>query len=367
MKSYNHLFEIATSDDVIMSSLLDASERKKERFEVKRILDNIPKYTKLIKKWLTDGDYKVLPTKAVEINDGYILKKRIIILPRNFIELWKQHIVVTTLKPIFMKGMYDFSCGSIPDRGPHHGKRHIEKFIKNNPKEIKYVLKLDIHHFFASVDTDILKAKFKKVIHDERMLNFIYYILNSNTAILDGNEVKEGLPIGYYTSTWFANWLLQPLDHYIKEELKVLCYVRYMDDIVIFGKNKKELHKKLESIREFLSNLNLDIKGNYQIFRFDYIDRNGNRRGRFIDFMGFKFYRDKTTIRGSIFIRAIRKARRIKQKEKISWYDASQILSYLGWFRHTNTYGAFKKYIVPNVNIKQCKKLISNHSKKAKE
>ena len=80
--------------------------------------------------------------------------------------------------------------------------------------------------------------------------------------------------------------------------------------------------------------------------------------------MGFKFYRDKTTIRGKIFIRAIRKARKIKLKKRLTWYDASQILSYLGWFKATNTYQAYKKYVEPNVNIKQCKKIISHHYKK---
>ena len=56
----------------------------------------------------------------------------------------------------------------------------------------------------------------------------------------DGNIVKTGLPIGFYTSQWFANWFLQPFDHYVKEELKAKCYVRYMDDIVILGANVKE-------------------------------------------------------------------------------------------------------------------------------
>ena len=110
--------------------------------------------------------------------------------------------------------------------------------------------------------------------------------------------------------------------------------------------------------------LDLQVKDNWQVFRFDYIDRNGNRRGRFIDFMGFKFYRDKTTIRGKIFVRALRKARKIKAKTNPTWYDASQILSYTGWFKHTDTYSAFQKYIVKNVNIEQMKDLIRHKDKK---
>ena len=51
----------------------------------------------------------------------------------------------------------------------------------------------------------------------------------------------------------------------------------------------------------------------------------------------------------------------------MTWYDACQILSYMGWFKNSDTYQAYKKYIEPNVSIKLCKKMISNHSKKQKE
>lgn len=39
---------------------------------------------------------------------------------------------------------------------------------------------------------------------------------------------------GNYTSQWFANFYLQNLDHYIKEQLKAPYYVRYMDDMLVF-------------------------------------------------------------------------------------------------------------------------------------
>lgn len=364
MKSFNHLFEIAVSDETILSSLQDASKRKKDRENVKRILENQEKYIKKFREWLLNGDYKPLKHVATVINDGFLLKKRVIIQPYFFPEQWVQHVVVKTLQPIFMRGMYDFTCGSIPCRGIHHGKKYLEKFIRNNKSEIKYVLKLDIRHFYESVNIDLLKARFKSIIHDERMLNLIFFVLDSNSAQFNGETIQQGLPIGFYTSQWFANWFLQPFDHFVKENLKIKCYVRYMDDIVIFGRNKKELHQKFEKIKEYLAGMDLTVKDNYQIFRFDYIDKNGKRRGRFIDFMGFKFYRDKTTIRGKIFIRAVRKARKIKSKKNPTWYDASQILSYTGWFKKTSTYKAYQKYIVQNVNLEACKDLIRHKDKK---
>lgn len=364
MKTYNNLFEIATSDEIILSSLMSASKSKRQRPVVKKILERQEKYFKKFKEWLLAGNYEPIQHVATKINDGFLLKKRIVIQPYFYPEQWVQHIVVKTLQPIFMRGMYEWSCGSIPNRGIHHGKRHLEKFIRNNKSEIKYVLKLDIRHFYESINIDMLKERFKKIIRDEKMLKLIFFVLDSNSAMLDEEIIQKGLPIGFYTSQWFANWFLQPFDHFVKEELKVKCYVRYMDDIVIFGKNKKELHNKLNRIKEFLAEMDLSVKDNYQVFRFDYIDRNGKRRGRFIDFMGFKFYRDKTTIRGKIFVRALRKARRIKAKSNPTWYDANQILSYTGWFKRTDTFNAYQKYILHNVNIELCKNLIRHKDNK---
>lgn len=367
MKSYNHLFEKAISDEIMDPALDDGIKGKKDRPEIQDILCNRIKYKQILRQKIIAGDLVPFMHQATLRIDRCNGKPRIIVPPRfdkEEPEQWIHHIVIKTLKPIIMKGMYQFSCGSIPGRGIHYGKKYLEKFIKENKSEIKYVLKFDIHHFYESINVDLLKERFRKIIHDERMLKLIFYILDSNEYQLDGELYKGGLLIGFYPSQWFANFFLQPFDHFIKENLKVKCYVRYMDDCVIFGRNKKELHQKLYAIEQYLGKMDLELKSNYQIYRFDYIDRQGNRRGRFIDFMGFKFYRDKTTIRKGIFARATRTARRISKKEKVTWFDAARMLSYKGWFKRTNTYKAFMKYIAPFVNLGKLRKIMSNYSKR---
>lgn len=367
MKSYNHLFEKAISDEIMDPALDDGIKGKKDRPEIQDILRNRIKYKQILRQKIIAGDLVPFIHQATLRIDRCNGKPRIIVPPRfdkEEPEQWIHHIVIKTLKPIIMKGMYQFSCGSIPGRGIHYGKKYLEKFIKENKSEIKYVLKFDIHHFYESINVNLLKERFRKIIHDERMLKLIFYILDSNEYQLDGELYKGGLLIGFYPSQWFANFFLQPFDHFIKENLKVKCYVRYMDDCVIFGRNKKELHQKLYAIEQYLGKMDLELKSNYQIYRFDYIDRQGNRRGRFIDFMGFKFYRDKTTIRKGIFARATRTARRISKKEKVTWFDAARMLSYKGWFKRTNTYKAFMKYIAPFVNLGKLRKIMSNYSKR---
>ncbi|MBS1340456.1 MAG: RNA-directed DNA polymerase [Clostridia bacterium] len=74
---------------------------------------------------------------------------------------------------------------------------------------------------------------------------------------------------GNYTSQWFANYYLQNLDHFIKEKLKTPYYIRYMDDMLVFHRNKKELRKIKIEIEEFLKSEHLRLKENWQLFKVD--------------------------------------------------------------------------------------------------
>ena len=175
----------------------------------------------------------------------------------------------------------------------------------------------------------------------------------------------KGLPLGFYTSQWLANWYLEGLDHFIKEDLGARYYVRYMDDMVIFDGNKRRLHDMRRSVEAYLAdNLGLELKDNWQVFLFDYVSKDGTRRGRFLDFLGFRFYRDRTTLRRAIMLKATRKAARLRKKHFANVFDSRQMLSYLGWIDCTDTYGMYKHYIKPNVSFRRLRKKISAHDKK---
>lgn len=57
--------------------------------------------------------------------------------PRYNYEQVIHHIVVSACYDIFMKGMYEFSCGSVPNRGAHYGKKYIERWIQRDKKELQ--------------------------------------------------------------------------------------------------------------------------------------------------------------------------------------------------------------------------------------
>lgn len=87
------------------------------------------------------------------------------------------------------------------------------------------------------------------------------------------------------------------------------------------------------------------------------------RQGRDLDFMGFRFYRNRTILRKSIMYKATRKARKISKKEKATILDARQMLSYLGWIDCTDTYLMYRKWIKPCINFQQLKRKVSRYDK----
>lgn len=170
--------------------------------------------------------------------------------------------------------------------------------------------------------------------------------------------LKKDYLFGNYTSQWFANFFLQDLDHYIKEELKVPYYLRYMDDMVLFHRNKKELHKIKDKIEAFLKNEDLKLKENWQLFKTE---------SRPLDFLGYRFYRGYTTLRKSNFLRIKRRYKKISKKKILTYKDASASLSYYGWLKHCNSYNFNRKYVKPYVDLNKCKGVIRNDTSKFKE
>jgi len=430
MRSYNNLYEQMLQDDYIKQCFKKAAKKKKNRKDVREVLNDLDEHTELLKKMLAEELFIPDHHKPSIINESSNKKTRRILKPHYKYEQVIHHCVIGQFKAIVMNGLYEFSCGSIPKRGVHYGKKYMRKWLDSYNGKKSFVLKMDVHHFFESINRRIIKRKLKEVIRDKRFYRLLCILIEHDkialvakiltnagieideeqTKTLVGciafddvsgaltilrnigivgvmyeelrkviEEMKKGVPLGYFTSQWFGNFYLKALDHYIKEELHAEYYMRYMDDMVILGKSKKKLHKIHRSIEMYLNeNLNLEIKKDWQVFRFEYpvtedgkpvFDKNGKQvtKGRMLDFMGFQFHHDRTTIRKSNIESARRKANHISKQEKISWYNASVMLSYMGLFKHTDTYNYYIEHIKPKVNIKKLKRIISKHSRRENE
>lgn len=253
MKRVGYLFEKIYNKDNIRHAIVQASKGKKKKQMVKWVMANENQVVETIYQILKEKTYIPSPYYESKIRDGLSKKERTIYKPKFYPDQIIHWCLMLVIKDVIMRGMYHWNCASIPKRGIHYAKKACEKWIRNDIKNTKYCLKLDIEKFYPSINQDVLKSKFRKIIKDKDTLWLIDSIIDSH---------GKGLPIGNYTSQWFANFYIQDLDHFVTEKLQVKHMIRYMDDIVIFHSNKRKLKYVFTSIEKELKNYGLTIKKN---------------------------------------------------------------------------------------------------------
>lgn len=320
-----------------------------------------------IKDEMWEMSFNPKKCESFRVKDGPSQKEREItsvpLAPDQFIH----QLLIEAAEPVFMKGMYEYSCGSIPGRGAHKAQKYIKKYIKRHNKHdksaIKYGSQLDITKCYQSFSHTCMKNQLRRKFRGRLFLYIMFKVIDSYVHTEIKGE-RYGLPIGYSTSQWLCNFGLTPVDHYIKCELRVEFYIRYVDDMIMFGRNKKELHKNVKLISEFIKGAGLQLKPNWQVFRYDYIDRNGKRRGRAFDTLGLRFFRDKTILRKRNALAIKRQVQRVYKSKRINVYDARSLMSRLGQIRHCNSYNFYMKHIKPYVKIRKLKEVIRVESRK---
>ncbi len=239
------------------------------------------------------------------------------------------HAIVNILEPIYEKVFIYDSYATRKDKGTHKAIIKAQDFL--NKKE--WFLKSDISKYFQSIETEILIEILNRKIRDKKLIKLIKKILEN------GSIEGKGLPIGNLTSQFFANVYLDRLDHYVKDELGLKYYIRYMDDIVVFGDNAKKLKEIKNKIEEFIKlKLNLELKESAT-----YI----NKRENGLSFLGKRVFNNLIRIKPENLKRSIK---HLKKREyeyftgKISeekLIQSSQ--SILGMIGKYNTKGFIKK------------------------
>jgi hypothetical protein len=160
------------------------------------------------------------------------------------------HAVVRVVHPCYGRSFIHDAYACLPGRGSH---RAVLAFLQR-ARQHRYVMKLDIVRYFPSISWDRVAALLARHTGDEGFLGLISTILESAGPIYRATPAnrflapaplpppRHGLPIGNYTSQWFGNFFLDGLDSFIKRQLKVRAYQRYMDDMALFSDSKQQLH-----------------------------------------------------------------------------------------------------------------------------
>lgn len=173
-------------------------------------------------------------------------------------------------------------------------------------RKYEWYLKLDARKFFASIQHNVLKKQLARLFKEERLLSILYQIIDSYEA-----SSGCGLPIGNLTSQYFANHYLSGLDHYIKEQLRIKAYIRYMDDMVLWDADKKNLLRAHNLVADFCSKrLQLTLKP-MQL----------NRTSQGLPLLGYRLFTHHVRLLRKSKLRFIEKARAIHRAKDFGLWD----------------------------------------------
>ena len=248
----------------------------------------------------------------------------------NFRDRVVHHALINIIGPIFENIFIYDSFASRIDKGTLNAVKRFEKFFKeisrngkliynafNNTLVVGYALKADIRHYFDTVSNDVLIKIIKRKIKDENVIWLIKQILDNFYS-----EVPNtGMPLGNYTSQFFANVYLNELDYFVKHKLKAKYYIRYVDDFIILHANKKVLEDYKDKIGKYLTNLKLELHPDkskiiplrdgisflgYRIFYYHKLLRKRNERKFMKKFNNYLDYYKDEIVEESEFVNLLR-------------------------------------------------------------
>jgi hypothetical protein len=329
MKRHNNLYPRICDPANIALAHKNARKHKTHYHEV-RMVDSAPDlYLGRIHEMLIENRFQNSPY-TIFIKRGR--KDRTIYRLPYFPDRIVHHAVVQVLEPIWMKMFVRDTYSTIKGRGIHDGVRRMKKFLRDE-EGTRYCLKLDVKKFYPSINHDHLKRILRGHIKCRPTLALMDTIIDS----------CDGVPIGNYLSQYFANVYLSPFDHFVKEDLRVKYYARYCDDIVLLDRSAEKLHLAKRAIEAYLCRyLSLTVKENWQVFP---------TRIRGIDFLGYRFFGNRTMVRKYIVRNMAHKLNIIRRKWQTMPHEAviHSVMSYYGWLVHADAHGLWDHLVTDDI------------------
>jgi len=176
-------------------------------------------------------------------------------------------------------------------KGTLYGIKRIDTFIRSctrNYQRDASILKLDITGYFRNMRHDLLWEKIQRILSgrnsnygglsreliDYLLRQVIFADVTKNCRIkcsraewqglpksksLFYTDKGCGLPIGNLTSQLFGNIFLNDFDHFVKHQLGMKYYGRYVDDMVFIHQSKEYLRSIIDKVRKELALVGLEV------------------------------------------------------------------------------------------------------------
>lgn len=224
------------------------------------------------------------------------------------------HALCGVIGPLFDATLIDSTYANRVGKGTHKALAHFVRLARRH----RYVLLADIERHFPSLDHGVLRAKLARKIKCRDTLWLAGLILDHSNEqeagcdpyfegddLLTPLERRRGLPIGNLTSQMWSNVYLSALDHAVAGRFGGGRYVRYVDDIALFGDDAGELREA----REFMETVLARDRVRLHPVKTHVIE---TRHGA--NFLGFRVLPDRLRLRQENLRRARRRMRGMQRQ-----------------------------------------------------
>ncbi len=339
MKSYNNLYGQIFSMGNLTLAWRKARKGKTKSYDVIKFEKDIERNLLQLHYELKNKTYIPREMKTFVLRDP----KTRIISKSDFRDRIVHHALVNVIGHISESRFIYDSCANQKGKGTLFALKRFDLFkrkVTKNFSSCGFCLKADIRHYFQEVDHAILLDIITRKICDSDVIWLIERILEHGSFFSCN---KHGMPLGNLTSQFFANIYLNELDYFVKHELRIRYYIRYVDDFVILHSSRKKLEEWREKIDLFLID-NLKLKLHPEKSKIVSLYRG-------VDFVGFRNFN---------YFRLLRKRNLRNMVRKIMKFRANDIWfgklldSFNGWEAYamwSNSYNLRKKLRYEIVNV----------------
>ncbi len=238
MKRQGRLFEKILDLNNLYEAFYKAQKGKVFDQEVIAYRQRLHENLQLLQQQLRSG---AIETGHYHYFTVYDPKKRLI-CAAPFSQRVLHHALMNVCHDAFEKQQIENSFASRIGKGTYAALDTARAYHRH----YGWFLKLDVRKYFESIDHVVLKAQLHRLFSQKHLLVMFEKIIDSYTT-----TAQKSVPIGNLTSQYFANHYLSRADHWIKEELCIPAYVRYMDDMVLWHNDRDILLEAGGRLQEF--------------------------------------------------------------------------------------------------------------------
>ena len=220
---------------------------------------------------LMDGTYKERPGKTFTV---YEPKKREILSISFRDRIYQRSLNDNIVYPVMAKSFIYDNCACQKGKGTDFAMNrlnaHLQRYYRKYGKE-GWVLQCDIKGYYPNMPHEVAEKKFAKHLDE--------WTFAEVKKILDNFEGEVGFNPGSQLIQIAGISVLDEIDHFIKEKLRVRYYLRYMDDFLLISDDKEFLRSCLENIKEYLKERGFELNEKTSLYRIS----------QGIKFLGFRF------------------------------------------------------------------------------